>query len=84
MNNTETRPIAYVDIGRCLSWNGIYCQLCYSACPLRDQGLVMEDLQPVVDVALCDGCGKCVEACRSINDRPPIEILTATFESHRF
>ena len=60
--------IAQVDVGKCLAWSGMSCQLCYLSCPLREQALYMQDIKPVVNVTACDGCGYCVTACATVND----------------
>lgn len=61
-----------LDITRCLAWGGMTCQLCYLSCPLRDKAIVMEDAKPVVFLEACNGCGICVDACRSVNDPPSL------------
>lgn len=67
-SRSQGPKIARVDVGRCLAWSGMSCQLCYLACPLREGALYMQDLKPVVNASLCDGCGQCATACVTVND----------------
>jgi electron transport complex protein RnfB len=39
----------------------IACRLCERACPV--DAIRIKNNLPVIDQGLCDGCGKCVEAC---------------------
>ena len=67
---------ALLDIKRCLAWSGASCQLCYVACPLRDQAIAMHDLKPVITSSFCNGCAMCVVACQTVNDLSAIKIST--------
>ena len=52
--NTET----------CFAYNGVTCRACWHACPYPSEALAFDErLRPVVDAALCVGCGLCVHAC---------------------
>ncbi|MFB5084229.1 4Fe-4S dicluster domain-containing protein [Symbiobacterium thermophilum] len=55
---------AVIDATRCLAHMGDICRSCFNACPLRGRAIVLEGaLRPVVDPALCTGCGLCEEHC---------------------
>lgn len=56
----------------CISLQGIHCDACYRACPLKDQAITMESRKgnlgqrvfvPTVHSLACTGCGKCEYAC---------------------
>lgn len=64
-----------VDISRCLAWGQMECQLCYLACPLRDKAIEMREHKPVIMAAGCDGCAMCVEACKTANNTPALEMV---------
>lgn len=66
-----------LEVNRCLAWGGMSCQACYLACHLRDQAIVMTDTKPVINQNACDGCGACVDACRTVNDPPSIAMVEA-------
>jgi ferredoxin-type protein NapG len=61
------RPIAILDVSRCLAWETESCQICYLQCPKRDEAMVLHGSRPTVVASVCDGCGVCVEACRTVN-----------------
>jgi MinD superfamily P-loop ATPase len=67
--------IARIDSNRCLAWNGGSCQFCYLACPLRDKAIRIEDQQPIINPAICDGCAKCVTACQTVNSTSAIKMV---------
>lgn len=67
--------IPRVDINRCLAWGQMECQLCYLACPHRDRAIEMREHKPVIIAAGCDGCTMCVEACKTINNTPALEMV---------
>lgn len=69
------RRIAMVDVSCCLAWGAGSCQLCYLRCPLRDEAMALEDGRPTVVVSACDGCGICVDVCRSVNDLGAISLV---------
>lgn len=66
---------ARIDVNRCLAWNDTDCQMCYLQCPRRNQAIVLEAGRPVIASAACDGCGMCVDACRSVNDLGAIQMV---------
>ena len=72
---SNTAHGARIDIDRCLAWDGGNCQFCYLACPLRDKAITLDDQKPIVNILFCDGCAKCVTACRTVNDRPTIKMV---------
>ena len=68
---------AFLNITQCLAWEGLSCQLCYLACPLRDKAISIEDLKPIIHASFCDGCTLCVAACRTVNDMVAIRMIDA-------
>ena len=75
-NCAASKPqIARLDIARCLAWGAMSCQLCYLACPARDQAIEMRDQKPVIISSFCDGCSMCVSACETVNDLPAIKMV---------
>ena len=73
--STRSRAIAVIDIPQCLAWGASPCQACYLRCPLRDEAIVLDDGRPLIMASVCDGCGVCVEACRTVNDVGAIHIV---------
>lgn len=67
--------VVQLDEECCLAWGGVSCQSCYLACPLRDQAITLDDQRPIVNMSFCDGCGQCVTACRTVNDRPALKMV---------
>ena len=66
--------LAIVDNESCLAYEGVSCDVCYQACPLKDAALSMRRnattvesesplLIPVVSKEYCTGCGQCEYAC---------------------
>jgi len=58
----------------CLNVLGLRCDVCYRVCPLIDKAIKLEarhnertgrhaHLIPVVNTAVCTGCGKCEKSC---------------------
>lgn len=49
----------------CLALHGVHCQTCRDACPTSAIGFPMRPgvPKPVIDGALCTGCGACVAPC---------------------
>ena len=72
-----TRRIAMLDVSRCLAWGVGGCQLCYLQCPRRDGAIVLESGRPTVVLSGCDGCGVCVDVCRTTNDLGAIQLIDA-------
>jgi len=63
-HNTPTPKLARVtiDINACLPYNGPECGACIDSCPV-DRALMLDMVRPIIDSALCSGCGLCREAC---------------------
>jgi len=74
---TETtgKKVAVLDITRCLAWGNFSCQLCYLACPRREQAIELVDTKPVLKAESCDGCALCVPACATVNDLSAIKMV---------
>jgi ferredoxin-type protein NapG len=54
--------IARIDKDRCIAWNWVACTKCHNECPVKAVALDSEQ-RPVVDPALCNGCGLCENVC---------------------
>ena len=64
----HARPVglAVIEQKKCLAWEKReYCAVCDEYCPYKAVKLVKrgEVMCPVVDAALCRGCGACESAC---------------------
>lgn len=81
--DNKVAKVARLDEERCLAWEGGSCQFCYLACPLRDGAIILNDQKPVVNILFCDGCAKCVTACRTVNDRPAIKMVASEVSQRR-
>jgi ferredoxin-type protein NapG len=65
--------LAVIDSERCLSWQGLRCEICYRVCPLQGKAITVEyyprslskhaKFVPVVHSDGCTGCGMCEHAC---------------------
>ncbi len=75
--------IAVVEKSRCVAWQGTPCLVCEEHCPVADKAIKIDYAtvngqklgRPVVDEALCVGCGICQNKCpavpvRAIQVRP--------------
>jgi len=51
-----------IDQQTCLPYNGPECGACISACPVPG-ALLLDSCKPVINKAICVGCGLCREAC---------------------
>ena len=76
------RRLAVLDVARCLAWGAVECQLCYLRCPLRDRAITLDGGRPTIVASVCDGCGICVDVCRTVNDLGAIQVVSAS--SKRF
>ncbi len=72
----EERPrlVALVDADACMVPVGGDCRMCVDACPRGSRGIVFGPTGPEVQDE-CDGCGKCVEACRTVNLEGAIRLV---------
>ena len=77
-NSSHTKAkVVRLDEERCLAWGGGSCQSCYLVCPLRDKAIILDDQRPTVNILFCDGCGQCVTACQTVNDRPALKMIAS-------
>lgn len=58
----------HIDQARCLSWGGVFCMSCVTACRFRAMSLDKQR-RLVVTAENCNGCGACVGSC-------PVDVLT--------
>ncbi len=59
---SESASSARIQVHRCLAWLGSFCSTCLERCPV--EGAIVEGPRgPVVQAAVCDGCGNCAAAC---------------------
>ena len=79
---------AAIDEGRCLSFLGMRCEVCYRACPLIDEAITIDyrpregdDIHavfaPVVHEGACAGCGLCEQRCPVSDPGPAIWVRPA-------
>lgn len=79
--------VAVIDEEGCIAFQGMRCEVCYRACPLIDQAIVIDYrmregdaihtlFAPVIDEDACVGCGLCVERCVISEPTVPIRIAT--------
>jgi MauM/NapG family ferredoxin protein len=55
---------AVLDRDTCIAWLGGNCQRCFTACPIRDDVVVLDEQnRPYIDPRTCIGCGLCRAAC---------------------
>lgn len=58
----EGDAVARIDTGACLAHLGALCSTCVERCPLPG-AIGFVGTTPVIDAAVCDGCGECVRTC---------------------
>ena len=51
-----------INVQTCLPYQGPECGVCVAACPV-DGAIKLDMEKPVIDVAVCVGCGQCRQAC---------------------
>ena len=73
--DVKAAKLIQLDEERCLAWGGASCQSCYLTCPLRDYAITLDDQRPIVNMSFCDGCGQCVTACQTVNDRSALRMI---------
>ena len=80
----EKRPVlgaAYLDVAKCLAWNGVVCMSCKWACSF--QAIYTDNRsRPSINPVFCTGCGGCVPVCPedAIVVRPLIDSKTSSLE----
>ena len=57
--------VAVINRDWCLAWRLKGCTICLNACPLEAISFDGNN-RPIVDEALCNGCGACEQACVSL------------------
>lgn len=78
---------AVIDEDLCIAFQGMRCEVCYRACPLIDEAIVIDYrlregdaihsvFAPVIDEDKCVGCGLCVERC--VVSEPEVAIRIQT------
>jgi len=55
--------VATVNLKRCVTFTGEACTICFKACPIPGDAIVIVGGRPVVSNAHCTGCGLCQYAC---------------------
>ncbi|GHS88726.1 ferredoxin-type protein NapG [Campylobacterota bacterium] len=87
--NKAKMGVAVVDSEHCIAFEGLRCEVCYRSCPLLGTALTIELKHndrtgkhamfiPVVNNAVCTGCGKCEAVC--VTEKASIFVLpTALF-----
>jgi len=70
---TARMGLAVVDPESCLSWQGLRCEICFRACPVRGKAITLTVhprqiskhamFVPVVHSDACTGCGVCEKRC---------------------
>lgn len=72
-----TERLLVLEPDRCAAWSGHDCRMCFVVCPHRGRALVFEAERPRVEASACDGCGVCIEACRTVNDLAALRWMRA-------
>ncbi len=63
-NLKKYRYAVSFDKSKCAAYKGMFCQTCYWSCPNMDKAITLRELRyPEFHVDLCDGCGRCINAC---------------------
>lgn len=76
--------IAVIDSDQCIAYWGIQCDVCYRACPLMNEAIVIDRsrnertgkhayMVPRVVGDICTGCGMCEKAC--VTEKASIFVL---------
>lgn len=79
---------AAVNEETCLSFQGMRCEVCYRACPLIDEAIVIDYrpregdaihavFAPQVNAEVCPGCGLCEQRCPVSDPAPAIVVVPA-------
>lgn len=84
--------VAVINEDTCLSYQGMRCEVCYRACPLIDEAIVIDyrpregdDIHavfaPQVVNDSCAGCGLCEQRCPVSDPAPAIVVVPAGAEA---
>ena len=79
--------VAVIDEDLCIAFQGMRCEVCYRACPLIDEAIVIDYrmregdaihsvFAPVIVEDKCVGCGLCVQRC--VVSEPEVAIRIAS------
>jgi ferredoxin-type protein NapG len=56
--------LAVINRFHCAAWIGTtLCRTCYDKCPYAEKAIRLDQLRPVINEAVCTGCGLCTNAC---------------------
>ncbi len=62
--------LAVINRFHCAAWIGTtLCRTCYDKCPYAEKAIRLDQLRPVIDEAVCTGCGICTNACPGCRPR---------------
>ena len=75
VEGSEVRAgLARIDMEKCRSWQEDECRVCYMACPIYKEALILKDFKKTFVISdKCTGCGICEHVC--ILDRPAITVV---------
>ena len=59
--NDGGAPVAVLDRGSCIAWDGVICISCRLAC--EPQAIAFENRRPTIIFNACTGCGDCIKLC---------------------
>ena len=74
-DRTVHQRVALLDVSRCLAWSGMDCQMCYLKCPKHHEAMTLEGGRLTIVTSGCDGCGICIDVCRTVNDLGAIRLV---------
>jgi ferredoxin len=75
----QRRLVARVDAAACDAASGGDCRACLPSCPSGDRALRFDPGSGIsIDPLVCDGCGRCVDVCSTVQRPPAISLVAAT------